>query len=1008
MSDINLSCREENRREKVREAALFGLDYVEVSDDQRTLSVYCLGKAPQGIEADNLQLSGGRRIRDVQITGFRVLRQSDPTLDDVLEVKVNKPGDFSTYTLSVIQLDGQGHPDGQPMAGFDEGYASVTFSFKAGCPSDLDCKPSHVCPPPERPEPEINYLAKDYESFRQLILDRLALIMPAWQETHVPDLGIALVELLAYTGDYLSYYQDAVATEAYLATARQRISVRRHARLVDYPMHDGCNARAWITIATDTDLQLDLTQIYFVTAFPGSADVHVLGEAALSGLAASTYDVFEPLWANGGSLLSVWKAHSEIYFYTWGECECCLTQGATSATLTDAWIPASTGGDPASGGSQPGTSSGTAAPASKRAATASAVSNVAGDPPGTVRALHLRVGDVLIFEEVLGPKTGNPADANPLRRQAVRLTKVTQAVDPLYSSEQYPNSGQPVVEIEWAPEDSLSFTMCISSREPYPDCTCMQNVSVARGNVVLVDHGSRASEETGIVPTESTTPRCSCDCEPSQFEIVSGCYGPKLSGVPLTFSQPLPPPCSGLDLLQQDARQALPWITLVSIPAGVCPGSQAASSTGGTTAKNKSAPQELQTPCQVPPLFTFADVANPESLAAELVHPSEPGLQLLASQLSASTRQLLAAYDVTRPFPSQGAALMSDLTGLLETWTPQRDLLESGPDDLHFVVEMDDDGVAHLRFGDGALGRQPDAGTAFRADYRVGNGTAGNVGAETITYLITRAGSSISGAVLNPRNPQPAVGGTDPEPVSEVKLLAPYAFRSVLERAITPSDYATIAQDNMRRWEARAQLAALDPSVCAAPFQKLQGAKAALRWTGSWYTVLVALDPSGSEDANPELVEEVTAFLAPFRRMGYDLLVAPAQYVPLSVGVRVCVLPNYLQAHVESAVLDVLSNRVLPNGQLGFFHPDNLTFGEGILLSKLVAAVEAVPGVQDVAVTELERFEVSEPPAGSDEAGEELPSGSILQLGPLEIARLDNDPNFPENGRLVLEMRGGR
>ena len=101
---------------------------------------------------------------------------------------------------------------------------------------------------PQRTQPEINYLAKDYASFRQLILDRLALVMPRWQETHVPDLGIALVELLAYVGDYLSYYQDAVATEAYLGTARQRISVRRHVRLVDYAMHEGCNARAWVTV----------------------------------------------------------------------------------------------------------------------------------------------------------------------------------------------------------------------------------------------------------------------------------------------------------------------------------------------------------------------------------------------------------------------------------------------------------------------------------------------------------------------------------------------------------------------------------------------------------------------------------------------------------------------------------------------------------------------------------------------------------------------------------------
>ncbi|MEA2174927.1 MAG: hypothetical protein QOD00_2519, partial [Blastocatellia bacterium] len=32
----------------------------------------------------------------------------------------------------------------------------------------------------------------------------------------------------------------------------------------------------------------------------------------------------------------------------------------------------------------------------------------------------------------------------------------------------------------------------------------------------------------------------------------------------------------------------------------------------------------------------------------------------------------------------------------------------------------------------------------------------------------------------------------------------------------------------------------------------------------------------------------------------------------------------------------------------------------------------------------------------------------LLALGPLEVARLDNDPNFPERGKLNLKMRGGK
>ncbi len=80
------------------------------------------------------------------------------------------------------------------------------------------------------------------------MLERMALLAPGWTERPPADVGVTLVEMLAYVADELSYRQDAVATEAYLDTARSRVSLRRHARLVDYRVHDGCNARAWVQI----------------------------------------------------------------------------------------------------------------------------------------------------------------------------------------------------------------------------------------------------------------------------------------------------------------------------------------------------------------------------------------------------------------------------------------------------------------------------------------------------------------------------------------------------------------------------------------------------------------------------------------------------------------------------------------------------------------------------------------------------------------------------------------
>jgi hypothetical protein len=90
---------------------------------------------------------------------------------------------------------------------------------------------------------------------------------------------------------------------------------------------------------------------------------------------------------------------------------------------------------------------------------------------------------------------------------------------------------------------------------------------------------------------------------------------------------------------------------------------------------------------------------------------------------------------------------------------------------------------------------------------------------------------------------------------------------------------------------------------------------------------------------------------------------------------------------------------VLASEARGFFHPDNLTFGDNIYLSKLVAAAQSVTGVQSVVVNRLERL--------FQGANGEIESG-VLEIGALEVARLDNDPSVPENGTLVLTLRGGR
>ncbi|HEX3228249.1 MAG TPA: hypothetical protein VHQ95_04745, partial [Pyrinomonadaceae bacterium] len=180
---------------------------------------------------------------------------------------------------------------------------------------------------------------------------------------------------------------------------------------------------------------------------------------------------------------------------------------------------------------------------------------------------------------------------------------------------------------------------------------------------------------------------------------------------------------------------------------------------------------------------------------------------------------------------------------------------------------------------------------------------------------------------------------------------------------------------------------------------RVQRAGAMLRWNGSQYEALVAVDELGKEKADHSLLSAIFRRLQRYRRIGHDIHVQPANLVPMLIEMTVCVHPHYLRGHVKSALLEVFSNRVRDDGGKGFFHPDNLSFGDGIYLSRLIAAAQAVEGVESVEVTRLERL--GEGPNREIEFG-------VLPLGPLEIAQLDNDPSLPENGTFTLKMGGGR
>lgn len=418
-------------------------------------------------------ISGGHRVPagaaagQVHVTkiakspDFDAVNSTKPT---TLVLTIAPVGDYSSYTLSV---DTSIFPNATPVV-LDPVFNEIDFKFRPGC-FNINCAPDWT--PGDKPpdEPAIDYLAKDYDSFRHTMIAAMMQRVPEWQTSSEADLDQVLLDLFSAAADELSDFQDRVMNEAYLASARKRVSLARHARLMDYHIHQGNQANTIlaleVALSQPSEPQVGATKQYFfdnhVNVWAGTPQKD---QRAIDFLSRGPQRVHQLV--------------NRMGLYTWSDSIPSLLAGDTSADLKLFQNDTTPATDQAS---------------------------------AVVVETLIRSGVIthLLIQEHLNPATGSINGFNPTKRQLLQLLPGNDGAQAMFD----PTTGPPAtaqwfVRVRWDDKDQLRQNYCFTV-----DCTesggKVQNVSLFHGNLVEVTHGElktaifKDPEEVLTSPIES-------------------------------------------------------------------------------------------------------------------------------------------------------------------------------------------------------------------------------------------------------------------------------------------------------------------------------------------------------------------------------------------------------------------------------------------------------------------------------------------------------------------------
>ena len=414
----------------------------------RPEALFATGATVQGLRAAQVRTSGGSRFLDVWLYQDPPAALANPAVWELTAARGVTQVAISAASIQAaptphIELTLVGAPDptlyrievvDPPPVAFDPLRTFLPARLRPDCDALGSCFAVPPAPAPPEPSPVHDYLARDWLSLRQALLEFLLQDFPG-ADVSIADPTVTVLELFAHIGDVLHYRLDRVATEAYLETARLRTSVRRHTRLVDYQLGEAVSARTFV----------------HVQVAPGAGSLPLAaGDVAVDAPGSDLAFTLD-------AALTATDALGEIPIYDWGEEACCLPRGATECVLV-----------------RP-------KPADPLGATWLA--------PGDLLAFEVvdpidRTAHHAWAARAQDWPVVTPANAfrDPLASrtaQVVTLTAVEPIADPLLGV------GLPLFRVAWSREDALadSYAVGIDASEGSDE------VTVARANLVPAHHG---------------------------------------------------------------------------------------------------------------------------------------------------------------------------------------------------------------------------------------------------------------------------------------------------------------------------------------------------------------------------------------------------------------------------------------------------------------------------------------------------------------------------------------